>query len=177
MTLAKDSLNAGKRFRQACWFAGLILIAAAVSFHLTADFFSSLERRFYDVASTSTSSSRVPADRVEVIAVDDQNIANIGRWPWPWEVDATLIDQLSGVRAKTIVDTVFSFGSQADRCLVVIRKIQDLLAISSTNSTMKFTAGRQSTREQLSKGIAESEQALDTDAIRANSIKKKLVSV
>ena len=174
MTLAKDSLNAGKRFRQACWFAGLILIAAAVSSQLTADFFSSLERRFYDVASTSTStsSSRVPADRVEVIAVDDQNIANIGRWPWPRDVDATLIDQLSEARVKTIVDTVFSFGSHADRCLVVIRKIQDLLARSSTNSTMKFTAGRQSTREQLSKGIAESEQALDTDAIRANSIRR-----
>jgi CHASE2 domain-containing sensor protein len=76
------------------------------------DLFDTLERRFYDVASTS--SSRVPSDRIAIIAIDDQSIANIGRWPWPRDVHADLIDKLGAAKAKTIVYTVFFFEPQTD---------------------------------------------------------------
>ena len=78
-------------FWRADWFAGVVILLATVVLHLSTDFIGTLERRFYDFASTST--SRQPSDRIAVIAIDDQSIANIGRWPWPRDVHAKLIDQ------------------------------------------------------------------------------------
>ena len=63
---------------------------AVVFLQGTTDFFSTLERRYYDYASTET--TRRPSDRIAIIAIDDQSIANIGRWPWPRDVHAQLID-------------------------------------------------------------------------------------
>ena len=68
-------------------------MAAVIVLHMATDFIGTLERRFYDFASTST--TRQPSDRIAVIAIDDQSIANIGRWPWPRDVHARLIDQLA----------------------------------------------------------------------------------
>ena len=168
--MAKDSFNGGKQFWRTDWFAGLAVVVAVVGFHLTTDFFGSLERRFYDFASTS--SSRAPSDRIAVIAIDDQSIANIGRWPWPRDVHAKLIDQLSGAKTKTIVHTAFFFEPQLDRGLNFIQKMKDIVAASSASPTAEVPTGQPSTNQQLSSLIAEAEQALDTDAILANSIRR-----
>ncbi|NPC55070.1 CHASE2 domain-containing protein [Caenimonas sp. S4] len=124
------------------------------------DLIGTLERRFYDFGSTS--SGRQPSDRIAVIAIDDQSIANIGRWPWPRDVHAQLIDQLSAAKAKTIVHTTFFFEPQTDRGLVFIRKIKEALG--------PVTEGQGGSAEQLGKVIAEAEQTLDTDAKLAASM-------
>ena len=82
------------------------------------DFFGTLERRYYDFASTST--SRQPSERIAIIAIDDQSIANIGRWPWPRDVQAKLIDQLAAAKAKTIVNTTLFF--EPLQCLLLTDK-------------------------------------------------------
>ncbi|MDP1564861.1 MAG: serine/threonine-protein kinase, partial [Polaromonas sp.] len=114
-------------------------------------------RRYYDFASTST--SRQPSDRIAIIAIDDQSIANIGRWPWPRDVHAQLIDQLAAAKAKTIAHTVFFFEPQTDRGLVFIRKMKDALA-----PAVDPAAAPGGLAEELGKVIAEAELALDTDA-------------
>ena len=148
-------------FWRADWFAGVVILLATVVLHLSTDFIGTLERRFYDFASTST--SRQPSDRIAVIAIDDQSIANIGRWPWPRDVHAKLIDQLSAAKAKTVVHTAFFFEPQVDPGLVFIRKMKDALG----NTT---DAG--SVNEQIGTLIAEAESALDTDAVLAASMQK-----
>ena len=82
------------------WFLGLCIVALALALNQWTDVFGSLERRFYDTASTA--SSRKPSERIAVIAIDDHSIANIGRWPWARDVHGKLIDQLSQAGAKTI---------------------------------------------------------------------------
>ncbi|MBE7367416.1 CHASE2 domain-containing protein [Ramlibacter sp. HM2] len=119
------------------------------------DIIDTLERRLYDHASTQT--SRQPSDRIAIIAIDDQSIANIGRWPWPRDVHAELIDKLAAAKAKTVVHTAFFFEPQTDRGLAHIRKIKEALGEASPAAT------------QL---IVEAEQALDTDAKLAASIQK-----
>ncbi|MBX3585586.1 MAG: CHASE2 domain-containing protein [Ramlibacter sp.] len=138
---------------------------AVVVLHQATDFIGTLERRFYDVASTST--SRQPSDRIAVIAIDDQSIANIGRWPWPRDVHAQLIDMLAAAKAKTIVHTAFFFEPQTDRGLVFIRKMKEALGPAADPA-----AGAGGVVEQLGKVIAEAEQALDTDAKLATSMSK-----
>jgi serine/threonine-protein kinase len=150
------------RFWRADWFVGVLVVLAVMVLNTATDAIATMERRFYDFASTS--SARQPSDRIAVIAIDDQSIANIGRWPWPRDVHAELIDKLSAAKAKTIVHTVFFFEPQADRGLGFIRKIKDTLGAPAE--------GNGAVAEQLGKLIAEAEQALDTDAKLAASMAK-----
>jgi eukaryotic-like serine/threonine-protein kinase len=149
-----------KAFWRADWFAGVAIVAATVVLHLSTDFIGTLERRFYDFSSTST--SRQPSDRIAVIAIDDQSIANIGRWPWSRDVHAKLIDQLSVAKVKTVVYTAFFLEPQVDAGLVYIRKMKALLANASALGD---------TNEQIGLLIGEAETALDTDERLASSIK------
>jgi eukaryotic-like serine/threonine-protein kinase len=151
-----------RQFWRADWFVALLVVAAVVILNQSTDVFGTLERRFYDYASTS--SGRQPSDRIAIIAIDDQSIANIGRWPWPRDVHAQLIEQLTAAKAKTIVHTVFFFEPQTDRGLQYIRKIKEVLGPAGDNP--------QGVAEQLGKVITEAEQALDTDAKLASSMSK-----
>jgi len=154
-----SSLKSGA-FWRADWFAGVAIVVAVIVLHLSTDFIGTLERRFYDFASTST--SRQPSDRIAVIAIDDQSIANLGRWPWPRDIHAKLIDQLAAAKAKTLVHTAFFFEPQVDPGLVYIRKMKTALGASPDATAAN---------EQLVQLISEAEAALDTDAVLATSIK------
>ena len=156
--MAKSSSKTGP-FWRSDWFAGVAIVVAAIVLHLSTDFIGTLERRFYDFASTST--SRQPSDRIAVIAIDDQSISNIGRWPWPRDVHAKLIDKLAAAKAKTIVQTAFFFEPQVDPGLVFIRKMKEVLGVAPDANAAN---------EQLGKLIAEAEVALDTDAVLAASM-------
>ncbi|MBK9348356.1 MAG: CHASE2 domain-containing protein [Burkholderiales bacterium] len=163
--MAKSSSSRSISFWRTDWFAGVAIVAAVIGLHMATDFIGTLERRFYDFASTST--TRQPSDRIAVIAIDDQSIANIGRWPWPRDVHARLVDQLAAAKAKTIVHTAFFFEPQVDPGLLYIRKMRDVLAASDAAEPTAQGA----TATQLGLIIAEAEVALDTDAVLANSIK------
>ena len=134
-------------------------MAAAAALHFSTDFIGTLERRFYDVASTST--SRQPSERIAVIAIDDQSIANLGRWPWSRDIHARLIDQLSAARAKTIVYTAFFFEPQVDSGLAYLRKLQDVLGESAKPGGANEAAGAL---------IGQAVTALDTDTTLARSV-------
>ena len=162
--MAANSSSKMSQFWRADWFAGVLIVLAAIVFNQVSDVIGTLERRFYDFASTST--SRQPSDRVAVIAIDDQSIANIGRWPWSRDVHAKLIDQLSQAKAKTIVHTAFFFEPQVDRGLAYIRKMKQELDGPADPALILGGSG-----DQLRKLIAEAEVALDTDAVLAASIK------
>jgi eukaryotic-like serine/threonine-protein kinase len=160
--VGKSSSARRGQFWRTDWFVAVLIVAAVVVLHQATDTIGTLERRFYDFASTS--SSRQPSDRIAVIAIDDQSIANIGRWPWPRDVHAQLIDQLAAAKAKTIVYTTFFFEPQTDRGLVYIRKMRDILG--------PVPEGQGGPAEQLGKVIAEAEQTLDTDGKLAASMAK-----
>ncbi|NVO04873.1 MAG: CHASE2 domain-containing protein [Rhodoferax sp.] len=153
-------MNAGSIWRSD-GFAGVAILLVTVGLHLSTDFIGTLERRFYDVASTST--ARQPSDRIAVIAIDDQSVANIGRWPWQRDVHAKLLDLLTAAKAKTVVHTAFFFEPQVDPGLQYIRKMKDALGASTD-------AG--AANEEIGKLIAEAETALDTDAVLAASMQR-----
>ncbi len=137
---------------------GALVVLAVILLNLGTDAIGTLERRFYDYASTS--SGRQPSDRIAIIAIDDQSIANIGRWPWSRDIHAQLIDKLAAAKARTIVNTVFFFEPQTDRGLVFIRKLKDALGADSGGALV----------ENLKSVIADAEANLDTDAKLAASM-------
>jgi serine/threonine-protein kinase len=145
---------------------GLLIALSILALHRATDVVGALERGFYDFAVTKT--SRQPSDRIAVIAIDDQSIANIGRWPWPRDVHAQLIDQLTAAKAKTVAYTAFFFEPQTDRGLLYIRRIKELLG--AADGQAQPTADASALQEQLGKVIADAEAALDTDGKLAASI-------
>ena len=113
------------------WFAGLAFagLFLIVAYFLAADSFQSLERHAYDVGVRSR--SEPPSDRVAVIAIDDQSIQNLGRWPWPRNLHAAMIDRLREGGAKAIGNTILYFEEQVDPGLDYITELKNQLLGSS----------------------------------------------
>src|SRR5690606_28893807 len=120
------------------------------------DLLQSLERKAYDLGVRAT--SQTPSDRIAVIAIDDQSIANIGRWPWPRDVHARMTDLLVRAKAKVIGYNVFFFEPQIDPGLEYINKLTQVFAASSFRNSADAAAG------QLNRILTAAAEALDTDA-------------
>ncbi len=161
--MVTSTLEKRGNFWRADWFVGVLVVIAVLLMHQMGDLIGTLERRYYDFASTSN--SRQPSDKIVVIAIDDTSIANIGRWPWNRDVHAQMTDILFGAKAKVIANTTFFFEPQTDRGLTYIRKIKEVLSAPDA-------ANPQPAFEQAAKVIAEAEVALDSDAKLAASIAK-----
>lgn len=88
--------------RRSLWleWAGTALFALAfVGSASLFGWFAALDNRLYDHALALV---RPEADeRIVIVAIDDQSLAQLGRWPWPREVQQRLIDRLdqAGVAA------------------------------------------------------------------------------
>ena len=106
------------------WFLGVAVVICVVVFSRLSDLVPSLERKAYDLGVVAT--SRAPLDKIAVIAIDEQSIANIGRWPWPREVQAKLIDQLAAAKAKVIGNTVIFSEAQKDPGLAYVEKMLEV---------------------------------------------------
>jgi CHASE2 domain-containing sensor protein/predicted Ser/Thr protein kinase len=95
------------------WFAALAftLVFAGLAFAVFSDSFQSLERYTYDLGVRAREG--VPSDRIAIVAIDDESIRNLGRWPWPRKQQAQLIDVLHKGGAKVIGNSVlFLEGEQ-----------------------------------------------------------------
>ncbi len=145
-----------KLFWKADWFVGL-LVAIVFLLGANSDLMQSLERKAYDVGVRA--STRVPSDKVAVIAIDDQSIANIGRWPWPREVQANMLDMLASGHVKVVGNTSLFFEPQVDAGLEYIHKITTLLDASA----IKRTPALQADVAQLDALLQEAVQHLDND--------------
>src|SRR3954468_5501271 len=113
-----------KAFWKADWFLGLVIAVALFGFARMSGFIPGLERWAYDLGVNMT--SKTPSDKVAIIAIDEQSIANIGRWPWPRDGQATMIGQLAAGKAKVIGNTVFFFEPQKDPGLAYVEKMLDI---------------------------------------------------
>ena len=150
-------------FWKADWFLGLV-VTLVLLIASGGDLIQSLERKAYDLGVRSA--SRTPSDRIAVIAIDDQSIANIGRWPWPRDVHAKMTDILANAKAKTIGYTAFFFEPQVDAGLAYINKLNEAYAAS------KFKGSHDPEAEKLEALLAEASGALNTDQRLAESFKK-----
>ena len=150
-------------FWRSDWFIGVFatLVILLLSPH---DLLQSLERKAYDLGVRAT--SQTPHDRIAVIAIDDQSIANIGRWPWSRDVHARMTEILIGAKAKAIGYNVFFFEPQIDPGLEYINKLTDVFATSSFRNSADPAAA------QFNSILAEAAEALNTDAKLQSSFRR-----
>ncbi len=173
-----------KAFWRADWFIGLVVALALLGFARVSGVMPGLERWAYDLGVRL--STKNPSDRVAVIAIDDQSIANIGRWPWPREVLAKLTDQLAAAKAKVIGNTVFFFEPQKDPGLQYVERMLDLYnkawpaaAPQEAPGVSAFAAATPAAQvaapspevAEIGKLLGEAAVALNSDARLAASVK------
>jgi len=155
---------------KADWLVALVIAIAVLIFSKTSDLIPSLERKAYDLGVKATSKN--PSDKVAIIAIDDQSIANIGRWPWSREVHAKMIDQLAAAKAKVIGNTVFFFEPQLDPGLAYINKLVELYNKSLPPNAEPGAVPANAEVAQFGPILTEAESALNTDRKLAGSIQK-----
>ena len=183
------------RFWKSDWFAGLVITLTVIVFSGSSSF-QSLERTAYDWGVQST--HRIPSDKIAIIAIDDESIANLGRWPWPRDLHAELIRKLADGGAKVIGQTIFFLEPQLDPGALYIRELIEFFSNASFNDTpadidklismleeqgnnkalsdirafylqSNMVSRLSQDIETLKSGLFEAEQALNTDAKLAAS--------
>ncbi len=150
-------------FWKSDWFVGLVVVVVFVAIAKSGPV-QSLENWAYDIGVSH--SSRTPSDKIAVIAIDDQSIANIGRWPWPREIHAQLLDKLAAVHPKVIGETVFFFDPETDPGLSYIRQIGEFVDHSSLRNSSQPDV------VELRARLQEASQRLDHDKIFGASLEK-----
>jgi eukaryotic-like serine/threonine-protein kinase len=152
-------------FWKSDWFLGLLVTIAFFGLS-NSDVMQSLERKAYDLGVQG--SSRAASDKIAVIAIDDQSIANIGRWPWSRDVHAKMIDLLSGAKTKVVGNTVFFSEPQIDPGLAYINKLSQVYAESNLKNTVDPLYQQDSSK--FADVLKEAEEGLNTDRKLAESI-------
>jgi serine/threonine-protein kinase len=143
------------------WFLGLV-VSLVLLFAGTSQLIQGFERTAYDWGVRA--SNRNPSDKVVVIAIDDQSIRNIGRWPWSREVHAKMADMLAGAKAKVIGNLVFFSEPQVDAGLTYINKLLEVFGKYAPGADGEPPAATGSAElQQLGTTLREAEEALNTD--------------
>ena len=150
-------------FWKSDWFVGLLVVVVFLA-SANSDLMQSLENKAYDLGVRY--SSRTPSDKIAVIAIDDQSINNIGRWPWPREVQARMLDTLSAGHPKVIGNTTFFFEPQIDPGLNYIRRIKEFVDGSSLGGSAQADA------VQLRSMLQDASESLDNDQKLSDSMAK-----
>ena len=159
-----------KGFWKTDWFLGVIVVIAIAIFNRASDLVPSLERKAYDLGVKAT--ARVPSDKVTVIAIDEQSLGNIGRWPWSREVLAKMTDKLTEAQAKVIGYTVLFAEPQIDPGYTYITKLLDLVGKSPPPGDEILGTGSSVALAQFKGVLEEAERALNTDRKLAGSFER-----
>lgn len=80
------------------WLAAVLVVAATLA--AGQGWFAALDRMTYDTAVALA--GRPAADDIVIVAIDDESIARIGRWPWRRAIHATLVDRLASAGSGAV---------------------------------------------------------------------------
>jgi eukaryotic-like serine/threonine-protein kinase len=151
------------------FFIGILLMLIVLSaFYFEWGPTEYLEHSLYDVGfSMQDKASAAP---IVVVAIDDESIANIGRWPWPRSYIAHMIDLLNKYGASVIGINIIYSESDYNQGLLEIREL-----LKKLEDEPKLLKNRQIS--DIHQSLKEAEKKLDCDAILSTAImeSKKVV--
>ncbi|HED34544.1 MAG TPA: CHASE2 domain-containing protein [Gammaproteobacteria bacterium] len=154
------------------WFVGLA-ICIVIILSGRAGLFNNLERAAYDLGVRYSEHS--PSNKIAIVAIDDTSISNIGRWPWPRDIQARMHRILKRGGAKIIGQTVFFSDPQIDPGM---RHIQALLKFYNESSLTHQLSQRTARTDKhtadikdLGLMLLQAEDDLNTDQKLADSLR------
>jgi hypothetical protein len=146
----------------------LLMLLTLCAFYFEWGPTESLEYSIYDVGfSLQEKASTSP---VVIVAIDDDSIANMGRWPWPRGYVAHMVDLLHGYGAKVIGINIIYSENDFSQGLLEVRDLAKKIEEDS-----RLLKNRQVS--DIYQSLKDSEKKLDNDAILSKSIEesKKVV--
>jgi serine/threonine-protein kinase len=156
-------MQKGLSFWKKDWIAGLLITLGVLFAWASTEVIDDIERYAYDLGVKA--SSRDAGDKVAIIAIDDQSIANLGRWPWPRTTLASMITSLHQGGAKAIGLPLFLSEPQIDPGLASIRDISQFY----NDNLLSMAAGAPAVAE-LGARLGAAEAKLNTDQHLADAM-------
>ncbi len=145
-------------FWKSDWFISTVVTALFIAAYLGGfSPFKSLEYQAYDMGVKA--STQPASDNIVILAIDDDSIDRIGRWPWPRSVIGNMIDKLSEAGASLIaVD-------------IPLYKPQPTPPGLSSQYQLAEILKQQGKTKEAARIIAEAE-AMDGDRVLSRAIKR-----
>jgi len=110
------------------WFIALVFsLLFLIGVLNGAGFLERLERIAYDAGIQSAHRNPGSAENIAIVAIDDESIQQIGRWPWSRSVLAEVVDKLSTAKAKVVGLSIFLNEPQTDAGPGYIRRLSAML--------------------------------------------------
>jgi len=155
-------MKRGKKSLASDFIIGFILTLLVVfSFYFSWRPMEVMECRIYDLESklreTSTTSP------IAIVAIDDESITRMGRWPWPRGFIANMIDTLNDYGAKVIGADILYSEKDFNQGLQEVEKLRQKM------ETEYDLLGNKDLRE-IYLSLLNAEKVLDNDSILATSI-------
>ncbi|MES2919718.1 MAG: serine/threonine-protein kinase [Pseudomonadota bacterium] len=156
-------MRKGTSFWKADWLAGVVIVLGLLMASAATDVVDQIELYAYDLGVRVT--SQEPGDQIAIIAIDDESINNMGRWPWPRTRLAKMVADLKAGGARAIGLPVILSEAQLDPGLLAIRDINGFY----TDQLAGLAAGNPAVAE-LGSRLGATEAALNTDQHLANAL-------
>ncbi|MDD5688587.1 MAG: serine/threonine-protein kinase [Elusimicrobia bacterium] len=152
----------------------VLTISIVASYFLKASFFETFEYKFYDIRSKLRHNPK-PTDEIMIVGIDDNSIANIGRWPWSRSIIAGLIEEISKATPKVIgLNIIFSEPEQANGLEQIrelkLKYINILSEVQNLKKKRKISDKEIGFLNNFLGEIANAEVSIDNDTILADSI-------
>lgn len=148
------------------WVIGLILTLLFLIMVLTGlgDFTDVIEKKTFDLRSRLSASGERNPD-IEMVVIDDEDLAEIGRFPWPRNILAKAIGNLAMAGAKVIVLDIMFNEPEESAGLKTVKELRKMYADFGLPNEGKSA---KTFYDLLNKAEAN----LDNDAKLAEAIKK-----
>ena len=141
------------------WFFALVIAGLFfVAVRSGAPLVEELESLAYDAGVKMTFRNPAATDRVAIIAIDDPSLDAIGRWPWPRNVLAKLLERLDKARPKAVGLLIFLTETQTDPGLKYIRELKAYV------DAKKFPRDARREAAEIRKRLIRAERNLDADS-------------
>jgi CHASE2 domain-containing sensor protein/predicted Ser/Thr protein kinase len=127
-------------------------------------FLQSMERLAYDTGVKWTQRDTADTDRIVIVAIDDDSIKQIGRWPWPRNVLADMVKWLAEAEAKIIGLQIFLTEPQSDPGLNYFRELRGYMAKTP------FPRAARTQARDIMRLVNRAERDLDADGKLARTI-------
>jgi len=140
------------------WFLALVFsLLFLIGVFNGVAFLDRFELMAYDLGIKSAHRNPGSNENIAIVAIDDDSIQQIGRWPWPRNVSAEVVDKLSAAKVKVIGLQIPLSEPQTDAGLGYIRRLSAAL-------------GKASRKGEVAALLKQAEQELDTDRRLAAAI-------
>jgi serine/threonine-protein kinase len=170
-----------KKFLLSDLFFGILLtLFVAGSYVFSSALLDSVEMKFYDVRAKFRENPTQP-NEVAIIGIDDNSLAQLGRWPWPRSRIAAMLDKLDSYGPKVIgLNILFS---EPDRNPGIAALDQLSARYKELTASKQIVENDPETKKALApdapsallNAIDTAKQGLDEDARLAASLKGKKV--